>query len=48
MSYFAAMRSEVMRFSRASLRTSQSGICEPVRMTGLPRPCSMKGRAEAV
>ena len=48
MSYDAASISEVMRFSRASLRISHSGICEPVMMTGLRRPPRRKGRADAV
>ena len=39
---------EVMRLSRPSLRISHIGICEPVRMTGLSRPSSMKESAEAV
>ena len=44
----AAISSEVIRLSRPSLRSSHSGICEPVRMTGLERFSSMKESAEAV
>jgi hypothetical protein len=38
----------VIRFSRASLRISHSGICDPVMITGLRRPASRNGTADAV
>ena len=36
------------RFSRASVSGWESGSCEPVRITGLPAPASMKESAAAV
>ncbi len=44
----AAMSMELMRLSLPSLRSSQRGIWEPVKTTGLSSPSSIKERAEAV
>jgi len=43
----AAKIKDMMRFRRASLYASQSGICDPVTMTGLPRFSSMNASADA-
>ena len=42
-----AIASAPSRLSTASFRTSDSGICAPVRMTGLPRFSSRKESALA-
>ncbi len=44
----AATRTAVRRFWRPSLRSTPSGICEPVTTTGRFSPRSRKASAEAV
>ena len=44
----AATSTDVSRFWRPSLRSTPSGIWEPVTTTGLPSPRSRNASAEAV
>src|SRR5215469_17603055 len=43
-----AIMRELRRLASASFWSSMMDACEPVRMTGFPRLCSMKLKADAV
>ena len=52
-SYFKSMylyhrQNEVIIFSNASLRTSDKGICEPVKITGFAKCSNINDSAHAV